>query len=382
MRISRRTLLGAAGGTGLIAASGGLAAAAPAARRIPLPRGIRPEGIASGPGTAYYAGSLADGRIVTGDLQAATVRTLWPGYFQVVQDREVTDEVLCGPYRLMASEATAWQRGELTFYPGESAETVTPALALDEDGRPEFDQGEANPNATPTRPDGEAADLPEQVEEPEAPLARPGQQIDGVAAEAASTSVRVITPAADDLFQVGVTTERLGGAEDRLAPPDGGSFVLVDTSGYPSTEDTAYVISAGGTDYPFTPASGPTALAIPGDGRDARLGVTYDALTQWFSVATGERQGSAAAGYYDGLTEEASAACPEEKPEERVAGFNREFSCRVRVARTAYLAEPSEPGARKPTGTANTTRAGTRPTTRSPPWTAGRTPTSRCAWTP
>ena len=57
-----------------------------AARRAPrapetvaLPDGIRPEGITSGPGTTYYVGSLADGRIVTGDLLAGTVATLLPG---------------------------------------------------------------------------------------------------------------------------------------------------------------------------------------------------------------------------------------------------------------------------------------------------------------
>ena len=46
---------------------------------VPLPDGIRPEGITSGPGTTYYVGSLADGRIVTGDLLAGTSRVLLPG---------------------------------------------------------------------------------------------------------------------------------------------------------------------------------------------------------------------------------------------------------------------------------------------------------------
>ncbi len=46
--------------------------------RVPLPDGFQPEGIASGPGTTYYAGSLADGSIVTGDLRRATSRVLTP----------------------------------------------------------------------------------------------------------------------------------------------------------------------------------------------------------------------------------------------------------------------------------------------------------------
>lgn len=58
------------------------AAAAPAAARtslVPLPDGLRPEGITAGRGDTYYVGSLADGRIVTGDLSRATSRVLLPG---------------------------------------------------------------------------------------------------------------------------------------------------------------------------------------------------------------------------------------------------------------------------------------------------------------
>src|SRR4051794_9728175 len=48
-------------------------------RTVALPNGFRPEGIASGPGTRYYAGSMADGRIVTGDLRRGTSRVLVAG---------------------------------------------------------------------------------------------------------------------------------------------------------------------------------------------------------------------------------------------------------------------------------------------------------------
>ena len=51
----------------------------PSRGSVPLPDGIRPEGITSGPRTTYYVGSLADGRIVTGDLLAGTSRVLLPG---------------------------------------------------------------------------------------------------------------------------------------------------------------------------------------------------------------------------------------------------------------------------------------------------------------
>ncbi|HET6668492.1 MAG TPA: hypothetical protein VFG98_14540 [Intrasporangium sp.] len=48
-------------------------------RTVQLPQGLRPEGITSGPGDRYYVGSLADGRIVTGDLSKGTSRVLLPG---------------------------------------------------------------------------------------------------------------------------------------------------------------------------------------------------------------------------------------------------------------------------------------------------------------
>ena len=43
---------------------------------VPLPDGLRPEGITSGPGTTFYVGSVSDGRIVTGDLRTGGTRVL------------------------------------------------------------------------------------------------------------------------------------------------------------------------------------------------------------------------------------------------------------------------------------------------------------------
>ncbi|NHA68866.1 hypothetical protein [Phycicoccus flavus] len=83
LRPSRRSALGVAAlaAVGAVALpESALARRAPRApETVPLPDGIRPEGITSGPGTRYYVGSLADGRIVTGDLLAATSMLLLPG---------------------------------------------------------------------------------------------------------------------------------------------------------------------------------------------------------------------------------------------------------------------------------------------------------------
>lgn len=92
--IGRRTFLRSAAAAATLSAVGlGVPAAAgasapnlrgswrstPAPETVDLPAGLRPEGITSGPGTRYYVGSLADGRIVAGDLLAGTAGVLLPG---------------------------------------------------------------------------------------------------------------------------------------------------------------------------------------------------------------------------------------------------------------------------------------------------------------
>ena len=82
--LSRRAVLGLAAGAALVpvSVSGGTAQArrrvGPAPETVALPDGFRPEGIASGSGTTYYAGSMANGRIVTGDLLGGPQSILLP----------------------------------------------------------------------------------------------------------------------------------------------------------------------------------------------------------------------------------------------------------------------------------------------------------------
>jgi len=78
---SRRLVLGSAAAVAVTALTTPVASAEE--RRggglpssIDLPVGTRPEGITSGPGPSFYVGSVADGRIVTGDLRTGAVRTL------------------------------------------------------------------------------------------------------------------------------------------------------------------------------------------------------------------------------------------------------------------------------------------------------------------
>ncbi|WP_413248883.1 SMP-30/gluconolactonase/LRE family protein [Sinomonas flava] len=83
--LARRTVLGAAVAGAAVALAGAPHAAADPGRTVPapetvaLPAGFQPEGITSGPGTRFYVGSLADGRILTGDLLTGETSTLWAG---------------------------------------------------------------------------------------------------------------------------------------------------------------------------------------------------------------------------------------------------------------------------------------------------------------
>lgn len=250
----------------------------------------------------------------------------------------------------MASEATAWQLADLDFYPGESSKKGTAILRLDKDGEAEFREGSANPNAVALRPDGTKADVAAVVDEPAVPPAEVGQQVMGVEKPEAMQSVRAITPGGQLEVSAGITTGRVGGAAERVAPPQGGSFAVVEAYSYSSDSLTKLKVNSGGKDYPVDAGQGVTAVALPTDGKDAQLGVEYDGLTQWFSLTSGERQGSAAAGFYDGLSESSSTKCQHIEPEERVKGFNRTFDCSINASRDAYLAQPSEPGTRKTEG--------------------------------
>ena len=270
-------------------------------------------------------------------------------FLQVIQERDVTNQVICGPFRRMGSSETTWQQGEITFYGGDASDKGIVAMALDRQGRPKFSDGPANPNARPSRPDGAKADLAAKVDEPEAPHAQPGQNVTASADGVPLQEATVVLPTGRLTLGLGVTGERLGGAEDRVAPPVDGSFVVITGVNISDSSSAKVKVSTGGSEYPVEPTSGSSVLAIPTDGKDARVGFDYEGLTQWFSVATGAREGTAAAGYYDGLEDQASGDCPTVEGKKK-RGFQRDFRCQAVVSKTAYLDKPQEQGARETVG--------------------------------
>ncbi|MGB7982840.1 MAG: hypothetical protein WCF36_18820 [Candidatus Nanopelagicales bacterium] len=74
-----RRITSAALAAALVAGVGATAAARPFPEVIPLPDGWAAEGVATGPGSAVYAGSLASGAIWKGDLRTGEGAVLVPG---------------------------------------------------------------------------------------------------------------------------------------------------------------------------------------------------------------------------------------------------------------------------------------------------------------
>ena len=82
VRVASRALF-VLGGIAILAAAPALPVTADSHRTnptvIPLPNGWRPEGIASGRGTTFFAGSLANGALYRGDLRTGVGAILYPG---------------------------------------------------------------------------------------------------------------------------------------------------------------------------------------------------------------------------------------------------------------------------------------------------------------
>jgi hypothetical protein len=98
-------------------------AAEPFPDRVPLADGSRPEGIAGGPGTTYFAGSRLDGAVYTGDLRTGSRRPLAPG----------TPGGMAVGMRYDPATGLVWvaggTTGTVTAYDGRTGEQVLRAVA-------------------------------------------------------------------------------------------------------------------------------------------------------------------------------------------------------------------------------------------------------------
>lgn len=226
------------------------------------------------------------------------------------------DKVLCGPYRELGSEKTAWDVAPIGAQ-GSDGDTVIVGLAPQDDDSSPFSHGESAPNLVPWRPDGKTADLTKTVDEPDAPKLAVGDVVqDAKIPEGAKATdgQEIITPTGRYTTRF-ATVDRIGSGNDRKAAPDGGTILVVEaapgeqqSTGFGTDEratgSTTFSVRAGGKDYPMSLENGSTstAVAVSGDAKDATYAYTYDGLTQSLDAA-GKRVGTKAAGFYLPLTQ-------------------------------------------------------------------------------
>lgn len=219
-----------------------------------------------------------------------------------VNDGNLADRAICGPIHYLGSdqavwESTSWQpsgegKDKVQVSPGGSFGTDTPAA-----------------NTELYRTDGKKAPESFELSEPDTETAAATQAIWGLAlnSDGGSEPVRVVTPEGSVTLKNIKVSDRVGGASDRVKAGDGHKFAsasLEVSSSNSGTESqtvlTELAIVSGGKSYPLGKAkSGSVAMAVPGDGNDIALAVTYEGLTQTVTFKDGKLQSKATAFYDD-----------------------------------------------------------------------------------
>jgi hypothetical protein len=217
-------------------------------------------------------------------------------------------QALCGPIHYLGSDDQVWET--MDWQPAGDGKDKVQLTAGNS-----FSEGEKAPNAELFRPDGKKVPDGLQVPEPDTKSATATQAIWGSSSSSSSSkddknTTLVQTPDATISVTHWKISDRVGGESDRVKAGDGNKFVSVDlsmnsVSSGSSLTDLAFI--SGGKTYPAGKAkNGSLAMAVPGDGKDAVLAVTYDGLTQKVSLGDGKLDSKATA-YYAGFSDSASS---------------------------------------------------------------------------
>lgn len=222
--------------------------------------------------------------------------------YSQTSENVLAEKAICGPIHYLGSDDQIWESMAWDFA-GEGADKVQ-LIATDS-----FSKDEPAANATLHRPDGKKAHADLVVPEPDTKTADLAKAIWGVGLGniKEGDSVDVETPEGTVVFKGMKVSDRVGGASDRVQAGEGNKFasVTIDshgsvgiTSGAPGLTELA--ITSGGKSYPLGKAkAGTVAMAVPGDGADIALTVTYEGMTQTVNFADHEVQSKATAFYDD-----------------------------------------------------------------------------------
>ncbi|MDP9998407.1 hypothetical protein [Pseudarthrobacter sulfonivorans] len=258
-------------------------------------------------------------------------------YAQVSED-VLSEKAICGPIHYLGSDDQIWESMEWEFA-GDGKDKVQ-LTAVDS-----FSEDEPAANTTLLRADGKKAPADLVVPEPDTKTADSAKAIWGVTlTNVDETDAEVVTPESTISLNGLKVSDRVGVSSDRVKAGEGHKFasakIEVTTPGSASTVMSELAITSGGKSYPLGKAkSGSVAMAVPGDGSDIALTVSYEGMTQTVSFADRTVQSTATA-FYDDFNRSASNTT---KPtsvkigERDKAGNRAEFEMTSIVpTRTAY----------------------------------------------
>ena len=273
-------------------------------------------------------------------------------YFQVGDDGAARDTVLCGPVHVERVTEQTW-----AAYP--LSDTGSGDQAQLSAG--EVDPGEPSAGVRLVGPDGTVGDPGRQVKEPDAKRATAGEVVDGPFTQYGvdgkeiqdGDPVKIVAPGGAIRVSLRAPYE-FANAKTRRQAPVGGTFVFArwqrEAQPMPGTElvgeaegatTASIVVKSGGTEKAIELAredrSASVAVAVPGDGKDAQVGVRYDGLTQWVDVATGKRVDDPRTGvwYARQRFDGAGRDCPGTRKKVGKAIFEGTF-CTLTPSMTAY----------------------------------------------
>lgn len=265
----------------------------------------------------------------------------------------LADEAICGPVHYLGSDETTWDTVPLKTVAGDSSGKIK----IEKDAG--FYSGSKKDNTELYRPDGKQPPTDTNVPEPDAKTAEAQQAIwtqtsgpqapSDTSADAAKPIV-IKTPDTTLNVSSAKISDRIGGPQDRLQAGEGHKFGSItlnlgETGSYGSSSDTpdsktVLAFSAGGKSYNVgKPQSGSLSMAVPGDGKDLALTVSYEGKTQTFSLASGSLDDkSKALVYYDGYetTSDESAEVGDLKIEDQNGIDLTFYGTKYRAERTPY----------------------------------------------
>lgn len=254
-------------------------------------------------------------------------------------DKVLVEEAICGPIHYLGEDDQVWET--MTWEPASDGKDKVKLSAVDS-----FSKGEPAANATLFRPDGKKAPADLVVPEPDTKTADSAKAMWGVTLNGSDRdSVKIVTPESTISLRGVKVSDRVGGSSDRVQAGEGHKFastqIEVSYPGSASNSLSELAITSGGESYPLGKAkSGSVAMAVPGDGSDVALTVTYEGLIQTVKFADGSVESKATAYYDDYNTSSSNAANNPANVvigERNAAGNRAEFDLASDSAtRTAY----------------------------------------------